>query len=117
MKPNTKNQLLIFLFLLLMVLFIVGGTVIAVVNIHWGIKVGVILVAIVASIYLFMLISKTNKKLIYTEKEETVKKEEHESNYAYEHIRCPKCHKPFDGNVCFYCGFQTASKENEELES
>ena len=25
------------------------------------------------------------------------------------HQLCPKCYKPFDGEVCFYCGFEKNS--------
>ena len=118
---NPKKVLLInFLFLLLMVLAIIGGTVIAVLEIHPVVKILVILVAVAISLFAFIKISKMNKKLISeTQKQEVIEeKEEVQSNYAHEHIRCPKCHKPFDGNVCFYCGFTSSSKEkNEELES
>ena len=65
----------------------------------------------------------TSDAVVEVEKEEVKEevieeKEEVQSNYAHEHIRCPKCHKPFDGNICFYCGFTSVNKEkNEELES
>ena len=118
---NPKKVLLInFLFLILMVLAIVGGTVVSVLEIHFVIKIVVIIVAVAISLFAFIKTSKMNKKLIAETKQEEVieEKEEVQSNYAHEHIRCPKCHKPFDGNICFYCGFTSVNKEKiEELES
>ena len=62
---NPKKVLLInFLFLFLMVLSIVGGTVIAVLEIHLVVKMLVILVAVAISLFAFIKISKMNKKLM-----------------------------------------------------
>lgn len=102
---NLKNQLLIFLYLFLMVVSIFFTVYIVVIDIFWLLKICVILVAISFTIYLFMLMKKTNKKLIYIPKEERVV-EHNTKEVVTNKILCPKCFNLYDGEMCFVCGYQ-----------
>jgi hypothetical protein len=101
---NLKNQLLIFLYLILMIVAIFFAVYIVVVDIFWLLKICVILATISFTIYLFMLMNKTNKKLVYIPKEET-KSEQNVKEVKTNKLLCPKCFNPYDGETCFVCGY------------
>lgn len=106
MKENFKKQLLISLLLLLMATVVIFAVFFMTIDIHWSVKVIAPVIVIPFTFYLFVLITKLNKQLVYVEKTKEVECEEvvDKSNKA-KHI-CPKCFKPYDGDVCFVCGYK-----------
>ena len=107
MKENLKNQLLILLLLLTMVVSIFLCVLIVVVDIFWLIKICVVLATISFTIYIFMLIKKVNKRLVYIPKDEEKNIEEKVENESIKkRILCPKCYHPYDGEICFVCGYK-----------
>ena len=92
MKENLKKQSLIFLLLLLMGIVVIFTVFFLVIDIHWSVKVITPIVSIPTTFYLFMLITKLNKQLVYVEKtkEAEVVETVDKSNRA-KHI-CPKCY-------------------------
>lgn len=109
MKQNIKNQLLILLLLFVMMFTILLATlIVAVVDIHIVVKIAVVVASIVLTFYIFVLIKKINKKLVYIEKENTVEVET--LTPTEQKIRCPKCYNYYDGEYCFVCGYKKENK-------
>ena len=105
MKENIKNQLLIFLLLIAMMLTIFTTVLIVSLDVFWLIKLVVVVLAIILTALIFIVMKNLNKKLVYIEKENTTVEEKivKEPN-RIKHI-CPKCYKPYDGEECFACGY------------
>ena len=114
MRENIKKQSLIFLLLLLMATIVIFAVFFLVIDIHWIVKVITPVIAIPLTFYLFVLITKLNKQLVYVEKIKEVECEEvADKSNRVKHI-CPKCFKPYDGDVCFVCGYtKPENKENK----
>ena len=108
MKENLKNQLLILLYLFITVTAVFLCVLLMVLDIFWLLKIVVVLATIALTIYLFIVIKKTNKKLVYIEKEVTSEEINTEKTNVKK-IRCPKCYNDYDGDTCFVCGY----KKNE----
>ena len=109
MKENIKNQLLIFLLLVTMMFTVLLATLIVLVtNMHFVVKILVVLAAIVFTFYIFITMKKINKKLVYIEKEEMKEIETLTTNE--QKLRCPKCYNFYDGEFCFVCGYKNENK-------
>ena len=103
---NLKNQILIFLYLVLMILSVFFAVYISVIEVYWLLKILVSLFTLTLTIYLFILMKKTNKKLVYVEKTaEIVEKDT--KQVVTNKMLCPKCYHPYDGHICFICGYNT----------
>ena len=101
---NLKNQILIFLLLIAILTSIIFAVVITYSKAFWVVKVCVDLFVILFTVYLFWLIQKLNKKLIYIPKNQETIKSSVSSN-PKQKLLCPKCHHPYDGEICFVCGY------------
>ena len=108
MKENFKNQLKIFLLLLGMMATVIFGVLLVVLDIYFLIKILVIISVIILTAYIFIIIKKTNKKLIYIEPETTIEVEKLSTTESK--IRCPKCYNFYDGEYCFVCGYKKENK-------
>lgn len=111
MKENLKKQLLIFLLLTLMAALVFGFVLSLVSDIFWVFKVLISVITLGVTFFIFVLMRKLNKSLVYIEKE--VIKEPQVEQTKVKKLYCPKCYKPYDGIVCFACGYQ---KENQTQE-
>lgn len=84
-------------------------------NIHIAFKVLLEFLSFFISVASFTLISEVNKAYLKTlsveEKEKSINVKEPIIKDKKRSPRCPKCYKPYDGNICFYCGY---SKENND---
>ena len=100
---NIKKQFAIFGLLLLMVIVVFTSVLILVMDINWIIKVLTIVLCLCVSAFIFVVIKKINKQLIYIEK--TIK-EETENDLTKLKIRCPKCLNLYDNYVCLVCGYE-----------
>ena len=72
-------------------------------------KIFIAVAGITLSIFEFITIQKINKNIPTKEDkdtEELIEVEQEMKTYSTQHVLCPKCYKPFDGNKCFYCGFE-----------
>ena len=72
-------------------------------------KIFIAVAGITLSIFEFITIQKINKNIPTKEDKETeelIEVEQEMKTYSTKHVLCPKCYKPFDGNKCFYCGFE-----------
>ena len=105
MKENFKKQLGIFGLLLLMAVIVFIAILLLVLNIHWSIKLLVFITSVVATYYIFIVINKLNKQLVYIEKEVVEAEEKKVVETNKKKILCPKCYHPYDGEICFICGF------------
>ena len=109
MKENIKNQLLIFLLLVMMMFAVLLATLIVLVtNMHFVVKIFVVLATIMFTFYIFITMKKLNKKLVYIEKEEMKEIETLTTNE--QKLRCPKCYNFYDGEFCFVCGYKKENK-------
>ena len=106
MKENFKKQIAIFALLVLMAAIVFVSSLLLALNIHWSIKISTFLSIVIISYVIFLLINKLNKQLVYIEKEEVVVEEKTVVETNKKKILCPKCYHPYDGDICFVCGFQ-----------
>ena len=104
MKKNIKNQVLIFLLLLAMVVLVFICTLLVVINMLCVFKIYVVIMTILSTFYIFTIIKKLNKKLVYEEKENNIQTEMFE--VPERKLLCPRCHNFYDGKICFVCGLR-----------
>lgn len=109
MKENIKNQLLILLLLVTMMFAVLLATLIVLVtNMHFVVKILLVLATIMFTFYIFVTMKKINKKLVYIEpkQEETIET----LSTTEQKTRCPKCYNFYDGEFCFVCGYKKENK-------
>lgn len=98
---------LILLFLL-MVLSIISSVFLCFSSVDIVIKIVGATAGVLLSIVSFRKINIINKKyikeLLNNEKDESV--ESIQLEFSNKHILCPKCKKPYDGIICFHCGYE-----------
>ena len=104
MKQNIKNQLLILLLLIAMMFVVFTGVLVISLSPNMIVNVIVIIAMILLTFFIFVLMKYINKKLIYIEKEVT--EEKNVTTNTKTKILCPKWHNPYDGEVCFVCGYE-----------
>lgn len=104
MKQNIKNQLLILLLLIAMMLIVFTGVLVISLSSNWIVNIIAIIAMILLTFFIFVLMKYLNKKLIYIEKE--VKEDIEVTTNAKTKILCPKCHNLYDGEFCFVCGYE-----------
>lgn len=97
------KQLGLFLAMIITITFLV--VVIFIFNWHIAVKIIVSILLVILSVIEFIFANVKREK--ETIKEETI---EINKNYEIGNKRCPKCYKPFDGNICFNCGFKRKEK-------
>ena len=105
MKENFKKQLAIFGLLLLMAVVVFTAILLLVLKVHWSIKLVVFIASIVVTYYIFIVINKLNKQLVYIKKDVVEVEEKKVVETNKKKILCPKCYHPYDGEICFVCGF------------
>jgi hypothetical protein len=66
-----------------------------------------VLLSIVAFRTINLINKKYIKELLNDEKDELVDSPKLE--FSNKHILCPKCKKPYDGIVCFHCGYEKSN--------
>ena len=110
MKENLKKQLLILLLLVFMASLIILSVFLIVIDIFWLLKILVFIVAVLLSVCIFISIKKLNKQLVYIEKEVI---DEPIIKPVNNKIRCPKCYNPYDGDICFVCGYTNAANKKQ----
>ena len=100
-----KNNIFLILCFLGIVLSIVSSIIIFfVVEGLLALRIIILVLALFISVFLFILSNKFRKKVIVTEEDKEV--EVKVTRFSSDKLRCPKCHKPYDGDTCFYCGFR-----------
>lgn len=105
MKENFKKQFAILCLLLLMAIIVFTSILLLVLNMHWSIKVISSVLCIVSTFFIFVLIKKINKKLVYVERENVKVEETKAVEIHKKKILCPKCFNQYNGVTCFICGF------------
>lgn len=103
----------IVILLIVMILSISFGMIVLFFDIHIAFKVLLVFLSFFLSIASFTFISEINKEYLKTvsvvKKDEPIKVKEVITKDKKRSLRCPRCYKPYDGDICFYCGY---SKEN-----
>lgn len=68
-----------------------------------ALRIIILVLGLGLSLFLFILSSKYRKVVIVKEElEQDIKMKKIDKIK----VLCPRCHKPFDGDTCFYCGFR-----------
>ena len=98
---------LILLFLL-MALSIIASVLLCFSNVDVVLKIVGATSGFLLSVAAFKMMNVINKKylkdLLSNEKDELVDSPKLE--FSNKHILCPKCKKPYDGILCFHCGYE-----------
>lgn len=74
---------------------------------YLALRIIVLIMGFILSFFIFILSSKFKRLEVVKEDEnQTDLKVIKNRKYAINKLRCPNCHKPYDGDNCFYCGFK-----------
>ena len=100
-----KNNLFKLIALFIAFLMTVFATVILLcLNLELTVKIIVGVIGLILSIVEYVCIKNINQGHAVIVTHDDV--EEVPQQFSSKHILCPKCYKPFDGKICFYCGFE-----------
>ena len=111
MKRTRTDTLIIALLFIAIIVTIFLAVYFCVVNyLHIAFKIIIFILATVLSIVEFLTIENVNKKYFSKrcEKNEDSdnKFSKKENQYFIGHSKCPKCYHPYDGIICFHCGYK-----------
>ena len=99
-----KNAIYLFLCFIGIILSVAVSTVLFfVIKNLLALRIIILVLGLALSMFLFILSSKFRAVTTYKEEVETDVKIR---KIGMVKALCPKCHKPFDGDTCFYCGFR-----------